>query len=728
MLTKNSPTDTLYKQKESSGTEHYLDSLFKPRSVAVIGVSRKTERGGNGIFRSLRQDRFDGRSYAVGRSGGQLDGETIYPSIEDLPEVPELIFSAVGIKDTSNTLIEAAAAGVKIAIVFTAGFAEMNTEGKQMQREMVDRCNELGMRVVGPNCMGVFDHTHRLNLTGFELHRTGAVGLVSQSGNIALHMLEHGDKYGLGFHSLVTFGNQADIPVIDYLEYMGQDDAVEVILMYLESLQEMAGEDFIARARQVAAKKPIIAIKGGATNAGRRAAASHTARLSAAEDIYDAAFQQAGIIQVKDPDHLLAVTEALWRCPPMHGRRVAIVGSGGGHSTTGTDAIDRVGLEVPVFNEDLQAKYSAHLPPWAPMSNPLDMTGFYTDDLTLFQTLMRYPLNTSDFQGGLSYALYGENFKPNLVDSGGLTWETAASLFGKLQAELGKPIVFYTQYARDNEPAFDAMRASGVPCYGSLAEAAAGLAALQVRGEFLATIEGKPAPDRQVTPPSNSSTNGNITLTEYESLQRVANAGVPTVRHELVDSMGAAEEAANEIGYPVVLKAQWANVAHKSDLDGVRLGLTTPAEVTTAFEQMRKIGSQHLDSGFECTVSQQVSAERELILGIQADPTFGYTVVFGVGGTLTEVAARVEVMIPPIDYPQFVQVMNQSALHPYLGEWRGKPAVDLKEIHRYVTALHELCLADTSIDSVDINPLATTGSTLLALDAAVVVKNAPRSE
>ncbi|MFE7245690.1 acetate--CoA ligase family protein [Streptomyces sp. NPDC057580] len=703
--------------------DHYLRALFAPKSIAIIGVSATSTRSGNEFFDKVRGYGFEGRVYAVGRNGGTVAGEPIYPSVKDLPEVPDLVFGAVGMQATPEAMTEAAAAGVKVGIVFTAGFAEMSDDGARIQQDMVARCNELGMRVVGPNCMGVFSTGSRMNLTDVEHLEPGRIGFVSQSGNIALTLFDNAKRHDLGFESFVSFGNQADIPAIDYVEYMAQDDAVDVILLYLESLQENAGADFITRCRAVAERKPIVAIKGGVTNAGRRAAASHTSRLSAAEDIYDAAFEQAGIVQVHDLDHVMAVAEALLRCPPMKGDNIAIVGSGGGHSTVGTDCVERAGMTVPAFDQQLRETFGEYLPPWAPMSNPVDMTGGFTEDLTLFKTLMRYPLSRPEFHGGLSYGLYGEGWRPGLVDDNGRTFESAAPLLATLQQQLGKPIVFYTPFAKEHEEAFTAMRLSGVPCYGSLAEAAAGLAALKARGSFLARIEGQHRNGQDQTPPSEAG--AGYALTEYESLQRVAAAGVSTVRQELVSSAEDAVAAAEAIGYPVVLKAQLANVAHKSDVNGVRLGLASADEVAAAFQQMSTIpGAQ---AGIACTVSQQIAAERELLLGIRKDATFGHTIVVGVGGVLSEVAARVAVMIPPLDSDEFTSAIGNSTVAAYLRAWRGKPAVDLEELHRQVTALHAMCRADADIESVDINPLTVVGSRLQAVDAAVVLEAEPEA-
>ena len=699
-----------------------LDSLFNPKNVVVFGVSPTRASGGNKILQELRDGGFKGPIYAIGRSEGEFEGTKIYASVNDLPEVPDLVFSAVGISRTPQALIDSAEAGARNAIVFTAGFAEMSVDGAETQRQMVKDCNERGMRVVGPNCMGIFHAKNSLNLTDLNGIPGGSIGLISQSGNIAHTLIDAAPDYGLGIAAFVSVGNQADISMSEYVDYMSDDPSVEVIVLYVESLQDGAGADFVNACRRAARKKPIVAIKGGVTNGGRRAAASHTARLSAPKDIYAAAFAQAGVIQVENLDHVLGVTEALVRCPALKSDRIAVVGSGGGHSTIGADSVEIAGLTVPQFDQHVVDFMSEHLPPWAPKLNPVDMTGGFTTDLTMFARLMEYPLSTDDFDGGLSYGLYGNGFVNDLVDENGLTWESAAPLLGKLQDKLGKPIVFYTPFARRSSPEFSAMRQAGIPCFGSLPEAGTALASLRTRAkmtdlpELAAEYSNLPASSPELTAAADG------TLTEVASAKLLEQVGIKSAPHRLISIVEEAVEAADNFGYPVVLKAQLKDVAHKSELGGVRLGLRNAGDVAAAFGEMEASFRQELaQDGSSLSVAKQISGDRELLVGVRRDEAFGHIAVVGIGGLLTEVAARTVILVAPFDKDDFRRALENSQLSAYLSEWRGNAAVSIDELYGIVRSTLELCLANESIESVEINPLISTADGLVAVDASIAV-------
>lgn len=699
---------------------HQLEHLYRPRSVAVLGVSGRNERGGNPILRGLRAGGYAGEVYAVGHGGGEFEGILIHRGIEDLPTVPDLVFSAVGLGATPGAMLAAARAGVRVGIIYTAGFAEMDASGAVVQEQVVSECNALGMRVVGPNCMGILNQAGQLNLTGVANVPEGPVALISQSGNIALTLIHEITQHDLGFSSFLSFGNQADIAVHEYIDYVAAFEQPSLIMLYLESLQDGMGPEFIKTCRRVTKTVPIVAIKGGVTQAGRRAAASHTARLSGGREVYSAVFQQAGIVEVESLDHLLAVAEAIIRCPPLRKDSIAIVGSGGGHSTVAADEVEKAGLTVLPFNDDLTNEVAEHLPPWAPRCNPVDMTGGFIEDLTLFSRLMEIPLAESEFGGGVSYGLYGA-YGGDVVDRNGLTYVTAAPLLGKLQERLGKPILFYTPYARLHRPEFSAMREAGVPCLASIPATAAALQGLRARHR----AEELPAFDRAqagapvvVLEPRTGAT----TLSEAESLKALARAGIRTVR-QLVTAASpeAAADAAEILGYPVVLKAQLPDVSHKSDIGGVRLGLGSAEAVAVAAKQMARgigdaLGPEALQ-GF--SVSEQVTAGREIILGLHRDEVFGHRLAVGAGGVMTEIVKRIAVIVPPFAQADLVAALQRADLDEYFGNWRGQPKVDLVRLESAMNGLLALGRANSCVESVDINPLIIVDDELVAVDASI---------
>lgn len=698
---------------------HQLERLYRPRSVAVLGVSGRNERGGNPILRCLRAGQYEGEIYAVGRSGGEFEGLAVHPTIDDLPTVPDLVFSAVSQEATSEAMLAAARGGVPVGIIYTAGFAEMDENGAVVQEQVVSACKALGMRVVGPNCMGVLNQQWQLNLTGIADVPTGSVALISQSGNIALTLIEEIGQHDLGFSSFLSFGNQADIAVHEYIDYVAAVEQPSLIILYLESLQDGMGSEFITTCRRVSKTVPIVAIKGGVTQAGRRAATSHTAGLSGSRETFSSAFEQAGIVEVDNLDHLLAVAEAIVRCPPLKGDNIAIVGSGGGHSTVAADDVEKAGLTVSPFDEVLADRIAEHLPPWAPRRNPVDMTGGFVDDLSLFARLMEIPLAEPAFTGGLSYGLYG-GYGENVVDRNGLTYVTAAPLLGELQRRLDKPIVFYTPYARVPGTAYTAMRRSGIPCLASIPAAAAALQGLRARSraealpDFSSEVPREPVIVQQ---PSESTT-----LPEAVSLDSLRRVGLKTVRQVVTGPWPeAAVEAAEEVGYPVVLKAQLPDVTHKSDVGGVRLGLGSADAVASAAKEMvRRLGDppgRVVLDGF--SVSEQLPPGREIILGLQRDAVFGHRLVVGAGGVMTEIIKRSAVVIPPFTETDLAAAIKRAGLDEFFGAWRGQTAIQLAWLESAMNGLLALGRANTWIDSIDINPLIVSDGELVAVDASI---------
>ncbi|HYG42354.1 MAG TPA: CoA-binding protein, partial [Bordetella sp.] len=447
---------------------HPLHRLFEPRHVALLGVSRDTSKAGYKFLRSLLDAGYQGKISLLGRQAGELEGLPIHTSPDTLPADIDVAFNLLGPTQTPEVLQAVAARGTAFSVVFTSGFAEMGAAGAALQDDMVRMCNAHGMRIVGPNCMGLFNLHLGLNLTEISPLPAGAIAMVSQSGNVGVTLWDQARKHDVGFSCFVGFGNQADIPMHEYIDYLGQHDATKVIVVYLEGLRPGSGDAFLQTCARVSRAKPIVVLKGGRTNAGRRAAESHTASLSSSERVYAALFDEAGVVEVRQMELLLPVAEALMRCPPMRGEHVAIVGSGGGHSTVCTDEVESVGLQVPAFSDGLQEELAQRLPAWAPKKNPVDMTGAYTSDPSLFATLTELVMRCDpDFSAAVNYGLYGLWKDGKVAETSKYDYVTAAPLIGELQARLGKPIVFYTPYADRPHASFSAMREAGVPCLES---------------------------------------------------------------------------------------------------------------------------------------------------------------------------------------------------------------------------------------------------------------------
>lgn len=707
-------------------TQHPLHRLFKPQHVALLGVSRDRDKAGYKFLRALLDAGFSGRISLLGRQAGELEGHTIHTDAKDLPADIDVAFNLLGPAQTPAVLEAAAARGAAFAVVFTAGFAEMGEEGARLQADMVRACNAHGMRIVGPNCMGLFNLPWDLNLTEITPLPAGKVALVSQSGNVAVTLWDQARKHDLGFSCFVGFGNQADIPMHEYIDYLGQDDDTRVIAIYLEGLRTGSGDRFFEICSRVSRIKPIVVLKGGRASAGRRAAESHTASLSSAERVYRALFEEAGIVEVTQMEHLLPVAEALMRCPPMTGDDVAIVGSGGGHSTVCTDEVESVGLKVPEFPVGLVDRLSGLLPSWAPKKNPVDMTGAFINDPSLFSSLTELVMTMCpSLDAAVNYGLYGLWKEGRLGKDSPHDYVSAAPLLGALQAKLGKPIVFYTPYADRSHPSFTAMRESGVPCFDSVASIGVALAALRQRGRFLARA-GEPLPRRaEPARPTVADAASRDYATEVGAYALLAGYDVKLPVVLTADSPEAAAEASERIGYPAVVKAILPGVAHKSDLGGVRTGLGDARAVQEAARGISASVAQapgaHTLQGF--TVTRDFGRRRELIVGVRRDVSLVSLGIVGLGGVLTEALDDVAVVLLPATPARVARALARLTSARAWGEFRGEPAVPPGPLADLLNQLNAALCSDPAIESVECNPVMVVGRDLIPVDAAIAVND-----
>lgn len=691
-----------------------LRSLFSPEHVALLGVSKDPRRDSNAYLRVLVEGGYQGKITVLGY--GDYGSPNVITRIEDLPEDVDVVFNMLRPSLVESTSVIAASKGAKFGIVFAGGFAEAGDEGAQVQHRIVEESRAAGMRIIGPNCMGIFNTWHSMNLSEIEGIPRGNIGLVSQSGNNGITMVREAAKYGVGLSSFVSFGNQADVPAQAYVRELGRDPNTRVIILYLEGLQGAQGADFIATCREVSMHTPIVALKGGRGTAGSRAAASHTASLSQAPHAYAALFRQAGIIEVEHLHHLMPAAEALLRCPPLRGERISIVGSGGGHSTVAADAIEAVGLEVPEYDASLQSKIADRLPFGAPVKNPIDMTGLYLQDAGLFGELTELTLEDDGYDGAVCYGLYGPEHWPATQPDPDLAPSEAGPALGVVQAKYAKPIIFFTIFADEKSAHLDRIREAGVPVYSDMATVATAMSVLRQRARHL-HLASPPSTCRFETAPGL-----HVVVDEHESLETLASYGVPVPRFELVDSAEAVGQAVERLSCRVVVKGVLPGIGHKSELGAVKLSINSPeAGVVAAHEIAASVTTALGDGrlkGF--LVVEDLGRNRELIVGVQRDEIFGALVVVGAGGVHAEQIRDVATGIAPIstdDMGELVRTLHSSQV--WMGS-RGQARVDLGALVAMITALTDLLAADPSIASIDVNPvIITDDGRITAVDAAI---------
>jgi acyl-CoA synthetase (NDP forming) len=696
----------------------YLDALYHPKHILIAGFSSDPKKAGARFLTGLKNQGFSGTISLLGRSPGAYEGHTIYSDIEALPSGIDLVFNMYPARATPDILPKIAARGAKIAVVFTSGFAEQGGNAADAQKKLVAECRTHGMRLVGPNCPGYFYFPGNVNLTSQSGLKAGPLALISQSGNVGITLWDQSRMFDIGWSGFIGIGNQSDIPLYDHVAYLGDDPNTGVIAIYIEGLPEGQGQAFKEICQAVSRKKPIVALKGGRTTAGRRAAQSHTASLSSEAQTYSALFDECGIVEVGHLEHLLPIAEVLYRCPPLKGDRIAIVGSGGGHSTVGTDEVELVGLQVPEFNAKMQQAAAARLPVYAPRRNPIDMTGGFTKDPTLFAQFTQMVLDHDrTYDGFLNYGLYGL-YRGGKLDEGHVhTYESAAPVLGAIQAKTGLPIIFYTPYAYQQHTSFTALREAGVPCFADLNLAALGLAALRERGIYLAS----PVPEGTV-PIAHASAGRQVKpQSEADAAGLLAGFGVKFPKTVEAASAEEAVTAAERMGFPVVLKAILPGVLHKSDVGAVELGLANGEAVAGAARRIERSVSAKLGSGKVAgyLVAQDVGRQRELFVGIRKDYTCGYVGVLGVGGVYAEAIADTNVCLLPASTQSVELCLSKLRSKTMWTEFRGEPALDPARVAELLNQLATALTAQPQCTAIECNPVMVVGRDLLAVDAVL---------
>ena len=674
-----------------------LTPLFEPETLAVVGVSADPAKWGYWFARDAMLGAHRRRVYLVGRNGGEVHGTTVHRSLGELPESPELVVLSVPADGLEEAVDDSLAAGARALVAIAAGFAELGAEGAARERALVERIRAAGAALVGPNCLGVFDGAADLQLASTPLP-AGPVGLISQSGNVLLEIGLLLEDFGLGFSRAVSVGNQADVDATELVSALAEHDATRVIGVYCEDFRD--GRAFVEAART--AGKPVVLLTVGRTEAGQRAALSHTGALTSGRDAVEAACRAAGALLVETPSELVDAAQALLAPSRPRGRRIAVVGDGGGYGAIASDLLGGHGIELPVLSEETQSRLREVLPPTASTANPVDLAGAGEQDVFSFARSTRALLEADDVDAVLLTAYFGgystlssELREPELA---------VAGLLGEATAECGKPLVVHTMHP-SSEPAH-ALRAVGVPVYRVIESAVDAMATLVAAGTSLPSPLGAlPAP----APP--------VTDAGYPAARAaLANAGVPFGAARTVAGREEALAAAAELGYPVVLKA--LGLLHKSDAGGVVLGLRDERELAAAFDEL---AFRLAPESWSVETAENAAAGFELLAGARRDPRFGPLVAVAAGGIHAEALRDTAVALAPVTEAAAEELVRSLASASLLTGARGRPPLDVGAAAHAVAALSRFAGAHPEIAEVEVNPLLVRPEGAVGLDARIVL-------
>lgn len=692
-----------------------VERILKPRSVAVFGASEDRGKFGGRILHYLMKHGFDGKIVPINPNRATVNGIAAYPEIGAVGEPVDVAILAVPQDRIVAALEGCAAARIGGVIIITTGFAEANEEGARIQDEMVSLARAAGMRLVGPNCMGLINPHHNLALSSSlvlevpELHR-GSIGFISQSGALMVAAYNRAHDAGVGFSACVSLGNQADLEICDFFEYLISDPATQVICMYIEGLKD--GHRFRRLAHEAAkAGKPVLVVKTGRTEAGVRAARSHTASLAGAYSAFEAVCRDAGVITMDDPDGMLLLADMLVRNGPPKGDGIGVFSPSGGGAGMGVDRITESGLRLaelrPATKERLRGLL---LPPQA--DNPIDLGGRLGPDVP----------GSSDeiiavFTGDpdVSASLIMLTTTPR--------YEAAATEIARGFTTAGKPFVLAVMPGSAADGVRQALREMGCPFVDRVDDA------IRMLKGYMSLRERQAVTAEPVRPAGLPSAGQPLArpLLEHEVKALLQSYGVPIAHEFFCSDPDEAASAAERIGFPVVMKVVARGLVHKSDVGGVHLNLTSPDAVRAAWAEIKKSAAEHAPgSRFEgCLVSEMVSWRDELIVGIKRDEQFGPMVLVGFGGTTVELDPDTVIAPAPVDAKRAEKMLRRLRRFPLLDGYRGRPRADLAAIADAVARVSWLAHdhAEKLIE-LDINPLVIRASDgkPVAVDARATVE------
>jgi acetate---CoA ligase (ADP-forming) len=674
-----------------------LSALFDPRSVAVVGASNVPGKWGYLLAEGALRGEERRSVYLVNRRGGEILGRSAYRSLTELPQAPELVVISVPAAGLPDAVAESLAAGARALVAISAGLGEMGDEGRLREQTIVERVREAGAVLVGPNCLGVYDAEAGLELCSEDLV-PGSIGLISQSGNLALEVGLIADEFGLGFSRFVSLGNQADIEAWQLVESFASHEPTQLIAIYLEDFRD--GRAF-ARAC-ASAGKPVVLLAGGATEAAARAARSHTGALASDLSAIQAGAVAAGIELVSSPKEVVDLAQALLTGRRPHGRRIALAADGGGHTVVASDLAAAAGLELPALSEATRARLAGALPPTATLTNPVDFAGGGEQDISSFAKVARALLESGEVDTVLftgyfgGYAHYSEEFRRREVES--------AAGMARAAADTGVPLLAHTMYWRSPPAAM--LRAKGVPVFREV-EAAVWVAG-RLANETPGALHHVPDLPEPAEPLSAEA--------DYVAARKLlASAGVPFARAQQVERLEEALAAAADLGYPVVLKA--LGRLHKSDAGGVAVGLRSSEELSEAFTRMA--GSLAPPS-FSVEAMAPLAQGLEVIVGAKRDPRFGPVLLVGAGGLYAEIVKDVAVALAPVTEAGAEALLRSLRVAPLLDGARGRPPVDVGATARAAAALSRVAAEHPEVAEIEINPLLALPEGALGLDARIV--------
>ena len=703
-----------------------LDKIMKPKSIAVVGASTKEHTIGSDIMKRLQEYKFNGKIFPINPKGGIIEGLQAYTSVLEVPESIDLAIIVVNAKFVLDTIDQCHQKGIEGLCVITAGFKETGAEGAELEKALLSKVREYGMRCVGPNCLGVVNTLPEISMDGCfaeSLPERGHIGFVSQSGALGGGILNILKDLNLGFAQFISIGNQADVNAETAMEYWENEKDVEQILLYMESIANPS--NFRKLASRITKKKPILALKAGRSAAGASAASSHTGSLAGADKAANALLMQSGVIREYSLKNLFATAKVFANCPIPKGDRVAIITNSGGPGIMATDAVCEYGMQMAKISDATKDKLRSFLPSAASVKNPIDM-------------IASAPIE--HYKQTLETVIADENVDMIMViylPFLGLKDIDVAKAVMEIKAQYPhKPVIGVFMTKSDFFKSLSDMDVN-MPFFMYAEEAADGFNRLNQQRLWMEQPEGK-IPcydvDREKVDSiiKKSISEGRDQLTTLESIDVLQAYGIRACKYGLATNEEEVASLGNSIGYPVVMKMTSKTTSHKTDVGGVRVNIQSEEQLRAEYKDLiAKLTEKGLIEGLEGVIIQEmVKGNREMVCGIATDPQYGPMMMFGLGGVFVEALKDVTFRIAPLTDIDASQMVKSVKAYKLLQGARGTTPAQMNQIEETLLRLSQLVNDYKFIDELDINPLLISEKTGegIAVDGRIKVRMAEAKE
>jgi len=703
--------------------------FYDPKSIAIIGASDNPARPGGKPLWALRERGYAGSVFPVNPRHDKIGDLTCYPTILDVPGDVDMVIVSVPANSVPDVLGQCGEKGVKAAVIFTAGFSETGAEGEALQQKITELARENGLRILGPNCLGIMNLSNSVMASFAHIVDMepvpGGLGLVTQSGAFGAMIYAEATLAGVGCSSFASVGNEADTEFADFAGYLLDDPATDVIGGYLEGARDGDKLRRVAE-KALAVRKPIVMLKVGRSASGARAASSHTGSLAGDDEIYDAFFRQMGIVRIEALSELTSFAILHRGGRSFRRRRVAILSGSGGYGVMVADKCESLGLSVPELGPATRAKLHQFLPAFGSARNPIDLTAQAARDSSMLGNCLRALAEDDDIDIILAHAIF--------MEPAGMQM---AKEIAEIYRATDKAIVIMTP-ARINAElqaeCLELLGQAGIPVLPNgleAATAAARLAWYQEESEQAAPRNvGSPEPDIAAAREVGEVLQKADGLSEHQSKRILASYGVPVTREALATSADMAVELARELGHPVALKVQSPEIAHKTEAGGIRLNLASDDEVRSAFDEILANATRFAPQAEVQGVLVQEMLEDgvEVIVGATKDPIFGHAIMFGLGGIFVEALRDVSFRIAPLTRRDAEEMIHEIKGHRVLQGIRGRPAADLDAIVDAILRVSQLVTEHRDdIEELDINPLVVFPKGAKAADALITTPSPDNS-